>query len=66
MSDDDKITNKDINNTLTQMKDNHLNHIQRNTEDTNKLLNKIWWIFLGAFIFFAGEEIIMHIWGIAH
>ena len=38
MSDDDKITNKDINNTLTSMKDNHLNHIQKNTEATNRLL----------------------------
>ena len=51
MSDEDKITNKDLHNVLTNMKDNHLAHIEKNTEETNKILSsglgvisKLFWI----------------------
>ena len=70
MSDDDRITNKDLNNTLMQMKDNHLNHIERNTEDTNKKLDKImssaskaFWVIIGFYILFFLEDILIKVAG---
>lgn len=67
MSDDDRVTNKDVLNELTNQRTNHLTHIERNTEGTNKILNKIWWIFFGAFIFFAAEDIYFHFMtGVSH
>lgn len=71
MSDDnDRITNKDVLNTLNQMKDNHLNHIERNTEDTNKKLDKImdnaskaFWVIVGFYILFFLEDILIKLVG---
>lgn len=70
MSDDDRITNKDINNTLNQMKDNHLNHIQKNTEKTNEALEKImsnaskaFWVIIGFYIIFFLEDILIKVMG---
>ena len=60
MGDDgDRITNKDVLNTLTDMKDNHLNHIEKNTEETNRHFRSLLWIvklLLGALILWAVEQ----------
>lgn len=47
------ISNKEVLDTLKDMKDNHLSHIQENTAETNRLLktfvgalSKIMWIFV--------------------
>ena len=50
-NEDEKVTNKDLHNVLTNIKDNHLNHIEKNTEETNRILSnglsvisKLFWI----------------------
>ena len=46
-----EITNKDLHDVLNNMKDNRLSHIEKNTEETNRLLSnglsvisKLFWI----------------------